>query len=77
VGAGVDEPEEGVFTPIEGLSIPYMVLGRESGRARPDPAFHFVVVNDFFDTMDRHALFFKPLVDMQPGLQVRHLGVID
>lgn len=67
---GVEAFEEGVFSPIEGLSIPYQVLGRESGRARPDPMFHFVVINDFFDTMDRHALFFRPLVQQLPGLQV-------
>ena len=63
---------EGMFTPVEGLTIPYMVLG-ESSKTYPAPLFHFVVVNDFFDTLDRHAVFFKPIVERNPGLQVRRL----
>ena len=58
----------GTFTPVVGVTIPYMVLGA----AVPHSLYHhFVIINDFFDCYERHLSFFKPIVDACPGLQVR------
>ncbi len=57
----------GLCSPAPGVSFPYFVLGESKPRL---PLFHLVIVNDFFDTYEKHQIFFKPIVDKYPGLQV-------
>ncbi len=57
----------GVFTPVAGVKIPYLVLGEPVTHSL---THHFVVINDLFDCYDRHLSFFKPIVDSCPGMQV-------
>ena len=49
------------------LTFPYVVLGK---RLKESRYFNFVVVHDFFDTYEAMQIFFQPLVEKYPGMQV-------
>ena len=57
----------GVFQLDAETALPYCVMGER----RPGvPLFHFVVVNDIFDTYEQHQILFKKIVASLPGLRV-------
>lgn len=66
-----EDPEDGsrlgVFQLDAETAIPYCVMGKK----RPGiPLFHFVVINDFFDTFETHQIMFRRICAKLPGLQV-------
>ncbi len=73
VTAGLPVPEDaegstlGIFQLDAETAVPYCVMGKRRPGA---PVFHFVVVNDIFDTYEQHQILFKKMVAALPGLRV-------
>ena len=74
VTAGLPVPEDsedgsslGIFQLDAETALPYCVMGKR----RPGvPLFHFVVINDIFDTFESHQILFRKVVAALPGLRV-------
>jgi hypothetical protein len=74
VTAGLPVPEDsedgstlGIFQLDAETAMPYCVMGKR----RPGvPLFHFVVLNDIFDTYESHQILFRKITAALPGLRV-------
>ena len=61
--------ENGTYTHNPDTELAYSVL-RFGDCPKDVPLFHFVVIHDFFDSMETMRIFFKPLVRKFQGLRV-------
>jgi CheY-like chemotaxis protein len=68
-GTETKDIESGTYTHNPDTELAYSVL--KFGDCPKDvPLFHFVVIHDFFDSMETMRIFFKPLVRKFQGLRV-------
>lgn len=59
-----NQPVAGTYCRFESMTLKFEVV--EGGTGSGDPLY-FVVLNDFFDSYEKHATFFAPLLDQSPA----------
>lgn len=62
-----DSVASGLFQLDAETAIPYVVMGRP---IEGTPVFHFVVIQDIFDTCEVYQIFFRKIVSKYPGMRV-------